>query len=270
MTRQRASATRWRCPPESVGRPALGRSQRGRRASSAASTVARCAPARARRRRAGRRRHSRRRSCAATAHRSGRRCRRCRSSGGTRSAGGGHDAVADRDLAAVDLIEAGDQAQQRRLAAAGRPEHGEEFAVARRRSKPGRARGTAPNALRDAVDRQSRHGSTPVRQAMARTAGSTSMRASSRRATVSVATRGGVGRIAALLEGEHDDAERLDAGRPEQRRDRQLVEGGEEDEQRAGGGGRRDQRQDDRAQAARAAARRPPARPLRAARSSWW
>ena len=65
--------------------------------------------------------------------------------------------------------------------------------------------------------------------------------------------RRGVGGVAALLEGEDDDAERLGPGRPEQRRDRQLVEGGEEDQERARHGRRRDQREDDGDEAARQA-----------------
>src|SRR6266550_1298013 len=65
--------------------------------------------------------------------------------------------VADADLAATRLLQAGDGTQQRRLAAARRPEQGEELAVHDGQVQPVQGAHAARELLGDPADRQPGH-----------------------------------------------------------------------------------------------------------------
>ena len=199
--------------------------------------------------RAARRRRSRRRSCAATAHRTGTPCRCAAAPAAAPSRRGRRSRPPSFTDAAVGHLEAGDQPQQRGLAAARRTEQREEFAVGDREARRRSTARVAPKRFDTPSKRHARHGTTPsgrLRPSRLASAASDSVTA----IEIGRHRRGG-GRIAFVMQEEHHDAERLAAGRPQQRRDGELVERGHEDQQRAGRRRRRHHRQDDRDAAAR-------------------
>ena len=67
------------------------------------------------------------------------------------------DLAADADRAAGDLLEARDHAQRRRFAAAGRPDQGDEFAIADRRGRCCARRSDGAIALDQLFERHRRH-----------------------------------------------------------------------------------------------------------------
>ena len=73
---------------------------------------------------------------------------------------GGDHLVADQDPAGIRSIESRDLAQQRRLAAARRSENGEELPIGDL-ERHVRQRREVAVPLAEALERQSRHGSTP-------------------------------------------------------------------------------------------------------------
>ena len=119
----------------------------------------------------------------------------------------------------------------------------------------------APNRFDTASKRHARHGTTPSGRLRASEARQHCQR--QRHHDRDRGDRRGGRRIALVVQEEDDDAERLAAGRPEQHRNRELVERGHEDQQRAGRRRRRHRRQDHRAQPPDARRRRRPARPRR-------
>ncbi len=84
-----------------------------------------------------------------------------RRSGGTCCVARRDDCFADDDAAAVELVETRDLPQQRRLAATRRPEDRHELAVADV-ERDFVERAERAERLGDAIDDQSRHGSTPL------------------------------------------------------------------------------------------------------------
>ena len=181
----RASATRCCWPPEScVTRRSLEAGEVDQRRASPRRALARgsassCPAPR------GRRRRSRRPSGAERARSAGTPCR----SGGARAAARVTSSPSTRMRARVGRLEAGDQPQHGRLAAAGRAEQRDDLALRDRRARRRASTARSPKRLSSVVEVQERRASAaePMSRARARGAGPVSALAAAAHLAVPVA-----------------------------------------------------------------------------------
>ena len=197
----------------------------------------------------------------------GRPCRSAGARAGTRSAGPATALAVDLQRAGVRALEAGDQPQQRRLAAAAGPEHAEQLAALDRRASSAARACVGPKAL--ATPRSWIAGGLMRSRVVLRRRSRTSGERNERDDDEQQRGRPRLGVEAVARRRPHAHRQRVEADRPQHQRGGQLLDRGQEDDDPGRLQRGRQQREGDAPEGGARRARRASGRPPRGSPPIW-